>query len=129
MMAVAGAFMVLSRLPSLRCGNRGSFAVFDFTPHKACRQAIVGGWTHLGEGDQFSQRIVGYLARQRPVRACGKKQLLQRSIVQSHPPLLPALAAQRWRPSVGGPALAAQRWRPSVGGVSPPTPRVAGRGW
>ena len=59
MMAQTGAFIVLSRLPSERCGLSRSFAARDFTNRKRAglQLALVG--PELGEIDDVMQQRVG----------------------------------------------------------------------
>src|SRR6185437_11301946 len=61
-MVHTGAFIVLSRLPSERCGLSFSFASRDLTKSKAGRAAIRRGRPKLQEIDQLVQQRVGNFA-------------------------------------------------------------------
>ena len=61
MMAQTGAFMVLSRLPSERCGLSRSLASRDFTKTKRAGLQLAAGRSHLGEIDDLMQQRVGHV--------------------------------------------------------------------
>ena len=84
MMAQTGAFIVLSRLPSERCGLSRSLASRDFTNRNARRARIGGCRPELQEIDDLMQQSVRHvLVEPRIMRARVVKQLVETGLGDS----------------------------------------------
>ena len=84
MMAQAGASMVLSRLPSLKCGLKRSLATFDRTNTMRAGKVLEAVGPHFIKSTSSKSTAVGHLDWQPgAVRARLQKQLPQRTVVQS----------------------------------------------
>ena len=85
MMAQAGAVMVLSRLPSLRCGFSRSLAAFDFTnTMRAGRPLLAVGPIFMRSTSSFSTLSGTSRGSQARCVRASRNSCLQRLVVQSH---------------------------------------------